>query len=366
MPASGNGKRTWKSTRVAKLLGIEYPIIQAPFGGFPSQQLTAAVSNLGGLGSLGAVTLSSSAITEVIEEIRSLTTKPFAINLWVSTSDRQAARIESDTIQSKIRGLARYYAELGIEPPSQVESKPQDFGTQVRAAVDARPAVLSFIYGIPPAEILDECRKHAIRTIGTATTPEEAVALEAAGLDSIVASGFEGGGHRGSFLRPAAHSLMGGLSLIPQVVDAVSVPVIAAGGIADGRGVVAAHALGAEAVQIGTAFVSCVGSGASAAYRSALSSSAAKNTGLTEAFTGRLARGVRSRLMDELADANDPALPFPLQHALIQTVAGPASVREIPELMTVWAGQSAGLCRCKEATEFMRRLIAESDAFFSA
>jgi nitronate monooxygenase len=247
-----------------------------------------------------------------------------------------------------------------------VESKPQDFEIQVRAAVDARPAVLSFIYGIPPAEILDECRRRAIRTIGTATTPEEAIALEAAGLDSIVASGFEGGGHRGSFLRSPTDSLMGGLSLIPQVVDAVSVPVIAAGGIADGRGVVAAHALGAEAVQIGTAFVSCAGSGASAAYRSALSSPAAKNTGLTEAFTGRLARGVRSRLMDELSDVNDPALPFPLQHALIQTVAGPASVREIPELMTVWAGQSAGLCRCTDATEFMRRLIAESDSFFSA
>ena len=365
MLASGNEKRSWKSTRVVKLLGIDYPIIQAPFGGFPSQQLTATVSNLGGLGSLGAVTLGSSAITEVTREIRSLTTKPLAINLWVSTSDRQAARIKSDIIQSKIRGLARYYAELVIEPPSQVESKPQDFEIQVRA-VDARPAVLSFIYGIPPAEILDECRKHAIRTIGTATTPEEAIALEAAGLDSIVASGFEGGGHRGSFLRPAAHSLMGGLSLIPQVVDAVSVPVIAAGGIADGRGVVAAHALGAEAVQIGTAFVSCVGSGASAAYRSALSSPAAKRTGLTEAFTGRLARGIRNRLMDELANVNDPALPFPLQHALIQTVAGPASVREIPDLMTVWAGQSASLCGCTDATEFMRRLIAESDAFFSA
>ncbi len=162
MRASGNEKRSWKSTGVVKLLAIDYPIIQAPFGGFPSQQLTAAVSNLGGLGSLGVVTLGSSAITEVIQEIRSLTTKPFAINLWVSTSDRQAARIKSDIIQSKIRGLARYYAELVIEPPSQVESKPQDFEIQVRA-VDARPAVLSFIYGIPPAEILDECRKHAIR-----------------------------------------------------------------------------------------------------------------------------------------------------------------------------------------------------------
>ena len=150
MLASGNEKHSWKSTRIAKLLGIDYPIIQAPFAGFPSQQLTAAVSNLGGLGSLGAVTLGSSAITEVIEEIRSLTTRPFAINLWVSISDRQAAHIGSDAIQGKLRGLARYYAELGIEPPSQVESKPPDFEIQIRAAVDARPAVLSFIYGIPP------------------------------------------------------------------------------------------------------------------------------------------------------------------------------------------------------------------------
>src|SRR5258708_28212245 len=163
MLASGDAGKSWRSTRVAKQLGIDYPIIQAPLGGFQSQQLTAAVSNLGGLGSVGAVTLGSSASTEVIEEIRSLTTKPFAINLWVSTSDREAARIESDTIQRKIRGLARYYAELGIDPPSRVESKPQDFEIQVRAAVDARPAVLSFIYGIPPAEILDEYRKHAIR-----------------------------------------------------------------------------------------------------------------------------------------------------------------------------------------------------------
>jgi nitronate monooxygenase len=132
-----------------------------------------------------------------------------------------------------------------------------------------------------------------------------------------------------------------------------------------GRGVVAAHALGAEAVQIGTAFVPCAGSGASAAYRSALSSAAAKRTGLTEAFTGRLARGIRNRLMDELADVNDPALPFPLQHALIQTVAGPASIREIPDLMTVWAGQSAGLCRCTDATEFMTQLIAEAETVFA-
>jgi nitronate monooxygenase len=183
MLASGNAGKSWKSTRVAQQLGIDYPIIQAPFGGLPSQRLTATVSNLGGLGSLGAVTLGSSAISEVIAEIRSLTSKPFAINLWVSTSDREAFQVGSGAIEERIRALAQYYAELGVDPPSKIEAKPQDFGTQVRAAIDAGVPVLSFIYGIPPAEILEECRRRKIKTIGTATTPEEASALEQAMIE---------------------------------------------------------------------------------------------------------------------------------------------------------------------------------------
>ena len=158
MLASGNAGKFWRSTRVAQKLGIDYPIIQAPFGGLPSQRLTATVSNLGGLGSLGAVTLGSSAISEVIAEIRSLTSKPFAINLWVSTSDREASHVALGVIDERICALTRYYAELGIEPPSKIEAKPQDFETQARAVIDAGVPVLSFIYGIPPSEILDECR----------------------------------------------------------------------------------------------------------------------------------------------------------------------------------------------------------------
>jgi nitronate monooxygenase len=230
MQASGNTRKSWKSTRVTHRLGIDFPIIQAPFGGLPSQRLTATVSNSGGLGSLGAVTLGSSAIFETVSEIRSLTSKPFAINLWVSTSDREASHIPSEMLRKKIDTLARYYAELGIEPPSRIESKPQDFEMQVRAAIEAGAPVLSFIYGIPPSEILEECRRRDIRTIGTATTPDEAMALEEGGLEFVVASGFEGGGHRGSFLQPAAESLMGSFSLIPQVADAVGIPVIGAGG----------------------------------------------------------------------------------------------------------------------------------------
>lgn len=365
MPASGLKGRSWKDTRVAKLLDIDYPVLQAPFGGLASQRLTATVSNLGGLGSFGAVTLNEAAIREAVAEIRSLTSKPFAVNLWVSTSDDQASHIDPAVIGEKIRELARYYAELGVEPPSKVEASPQDFETQVRAAIDAGARVLSFTYGIPPREIFDECRRREIRTIGTATTPEEAVALEKAGVELIAASGFEGGGHRGSFLRSPANSLIGIFSLIPQVADAVAIPVIAAGGIADGRGLVAALALGAEGVQIGTAFLPCAGSGASKLYRTALLSEAAKRTALTDAFTGRLARGIENRLLGELGKMSRPPLPFPLQHALTQTVAGPAAGHERADLMTLWAGQSAGLCRHTEASALMAELSAAGDTFFS-
>ena len=353
MPTIGNTKESWRSTRVAQLLGIDFPIILAPFGGMPSQQLAATVSNLGGLGSLGAVTLGSSAIVETISEIRSLTSKPFAVNLWVPASDREASRIPSHVLKERIHALGRYYTVLGIEPPSGIDSKPQDFEIQVHAAIDAGTPVLSFVYGIPPIEILEECSRRGIRTIGTATTPEEAVALEEAGLEFVVASGFEGGGHRGSFLQADVESLIGSFSLIPQVVDAVSIPVIAAGGIADGRGLVAALALGAEAVQIGTAFLPCDGSGASKAYQAALLSQAARRTDLTDAFTGRLARAIRNRLMTDFMDTSSPALPFPVQHSLTQTIARPASVRGKTELMTLWAGQSAGLCRFREAAQLM-------------
>jgi nitronate monooxygenase len=317
------------------------------------------------MGSLGAVSLNGSAIGEAIEEIRSLTDKPFAINLWVSTSDRDVSSIGAEAIKRKAREFLQYYAELGVEPPWQVEVKPQLFEAQVRAAIDCRAPGLSFIYGIPPTEILDECRRQSIRTIGTATTREEAIALEQTGLELIVAAGFEGGGHRASFLRPPAQSLIGSFSLIPQVVDAVDVPVIAAGGIADGRGLTAALALGAEGVQIGTAFLPCDGSGASEAYQAAFSSYAANGTELTDAFTGRLARAIKNRLMDELTHVNSTPLPFPLQHALLRPLAEAASKQERIELMPLWAGQSLGLCHSTQASELMTKLIEEADAFFS-
>ena len=260
----------WNRNRLTATLGIDYPVIQGPLGGLSSQRLTAAVSNFGGLGSFGAHSLAPEAIEGAIAQIRSLTSKPFAMNLWVSMEDGGARASDEAAFDRSLAPLTVHLAALGAPRPAYKPYSPIRFEDQARVLLDEKVPVFSFIFGIPPRDILEECRAKRIVTIGTATTPHEAAALQEAGVDAIVASGFEAGGHRGSFLRPAEDSLTGTLSLVPQVVDIVDVPVIAAGGIGDARGVVAALALGAEAVQMGTVFLACEESGASVLHREAL------------------------------------------------------------------------------------------------
>jgi nitronate monooxygenase len=231
------------------------------------------------------------------------------------------------------------------------------FEDQARVLLDAKVPAFSFIYGIPPREILDECRAQGIVTIGAATTPDEAVELQKANVDVIAASGFEAGGHRGSFLRPSEESLTGTFSLVPQVVDLVSAPVVAAGGIADARGIVAALALGAEAVQIGTAFLACEESGASLAHRQALLSGKAGRTALTRGFTGRLARGIKNRLMDTMNAPGVEILPYPPQRFLMRNLSAPAEKSGRAELIPMWAGQSASLARHTKATDLLDSLV---------
>ena len=271
---SDSGQRrmiaSWNQNRFTAKLGIEYPIIQGPLGGLSSQRLTAAVSNFGGLGSFGAHSLSPDAIKDVIAEIHSLTSRPFAMNLWVSMEDEGARTADENGFNRSVAPLVAEFVVLGAPHPTYKPYSPKRFEDQARVLLDANVPAFSFIFGIPAREILEECHAKGIVTIGTATTLDEAVALQDAGVDTIVASGFEAGGHRGSFLRPAEDSLTGTLSLVPQVVDIVAVPVIAAGGIGDARGVIAALALGAEAVQMGTVFLSCEESGASRLHRETL------------------------------------------------------------------------------------------------
>src|SRR5882672_4677975 len=311
---------TWNRNRLTEKLGIDYPIIQGPLGGLSSQRLTAAVSDFGGLGSFGALSLSPEEIKNVISQIRSLTSKPFAVNLWVSMEDESAQTSDEAAFNRSLAPLARYFADLQAPRPQYKPYSPIRFEDQARILLEEKVPVFSFIFGIPPKEILDECRAKGIVTVGTATTPDEAVALQEAGVDAIVASGFEAGGHRGSLLRAAEDSVTGAFSLIPRIVDVVDVPVIAAGGIADARGVISAFALGAEAVQIGTAFLACEESGASRIHRETLMQRKAEFTGLTKAFTGRLARGIQNRLMSELKQERE-ILPYPLQRMLVRNLS---------------------------------------------
>src|SRR5215467_4251727 len=207
----------WSRNRLTSNLGIEYPIIQGPLGGLSTQRLTATVSNFGGLGSFGAHGLSPSAIKDVIAEIRVLTSKPFAINLWVSMEDEDARTSGNEAFSRSLAPLAGYIQSLGGTLPTYKPYAPVKFEDQARVLLDAKVPVFSFIVGVPPKEILDECRTQGILTIGTATTPDEAIVLEQAGVDVIVASGFEAGGHRGSFLLTSEESLTGTFSLVPQV-----------------------------------------------------------------------------------------------------------------------------------------------------
>ena len=359
---SSSSSLPWNQTRVSSRVGIEYPIIQGPLGGLSTQRLTATVSNFGGLGSFGAHGLRPSAIKDVIAEIRAQTSKPFAINLWVSMEDEGARTSGSEAFARSLAPLAAHIRALGGTLPVFKPYAPIKFEDQARVVLDAKVPAFSFIFGVPPKEILDECRAQGIVIIGAATTPDEAIALEQAGVDVIAASGFEAGGHRGSFLRPADESLTGTISLVPQVADAVSIPVVAAGGISDARGIVAAFALGAEGVQIGTAFLACEESGASAVHRKAILSGHARRTGLTRGFTGRLARGIDNQLLQEFNRPDVEILPYPLQRMLVKNLASLAEKDGNAELLQLWAGQSANLSRHSDAKTLLEMLVSEVSA----
>ena len=360
------GSRSWTENRLTSRLGLQYPIIQGPLGGLSSQQLTSDVSNYGGLGSFGAHGLNPEAIRKVVREIDGLTPKPFAINLWVSMEDEEAFTSTEEAFQRSLAPLARHIESVGGAKPSYRPYEPIRFEDQVQVLLDEGISVFSFIYGIPSKQTLDEFRRQGIVLIGAATTVDEAIALEQAGVDVIAASGFEAGGHRGSFLQPSEDSLTGTMSLVPQVVDAVRLPVVAAGGIGDARGIMAAFALGAEGVQMGTAFLACEESGANTLHRKALLSGQAKQTALTRGFTGRLARGIKNRLLDELNQKDIEILPYPLQRALVRHLSVPAEKAGRPELLPLWAGQSASLSRCTDAQALLDTLVNEVSEIGSA
>lgn len=349
-----------RQTRVTERLGIRYPIIQGPFGSrLSSVPLLAAVSNAGGLGSFGAQPLTAAEIETLVQEIRMKTDRPFNINLWVKDHDADGLSISRDMFDRTYETLRPFFEKLGLAKPEYPEYFGQKFGDQVEAVLRTAPPVFSFVYGIPDEAILQECRKRNIVTIGTAITLEEACALDEAGVDMIVASGLEAGGHRVAFLREPEDSLIGTMALVPQVVDHVSVPVIAAGGIADGRGINAAFALGAEAVQIGTAFLACAESGTSDLHKAQLFLPDAQHTALTRAFTGRLARGIENAMMRALH--GKPYAPYPAQGWFAGQLNKAATEQGRSDLMAMWCGQAAPLLRHKSAHDLFHALASVFD-----
>ncbi|MFE6868600.1 NAD(P)H-dependent flavin oxidoreductase [Kitasatospora sp. NPDC057692] len=345
-------------TRITELLGIDHPIVQGPFGGgYSTVRLAAAVSNGGGLGSYGAHVLAPSDIAATVAEIKARTARPFAVNLWIPQPGEREPTMTESEFATHIGRLRPYLDRLGLPDPQFPASFGEDFDQQVDALLEARPPVFSFVMGIPPGDVLAEARRRGIVTLGTATTVDEAVALDEAGVDAVVASGADAGGHRGAFLRPTGESLVGTFSLVPQVVDAVSVPVVAAGGIADGRGIAAALVLGADAVQIGTGFLATDESGASAVHKRALHSPQARVTVLTSTVSGRQARTIANRFVREMAGYEGDLPPYPVQGALTEPIRRAAVERGLPDYLNLWAGQAAPLTRPRTAQEYLAALV---------
>ncbi len=353
----------WTKTKFTELLGIAYPIVQGPFGGrLSSIELASTVSNLGGMGSFGAQPLSPEEILQTNNALRKATDKPYAINLWVNDRDDRLKTFGQAEYEKLKELFAPYFNEFNVPFPQMPVNFGASFNEQVQAVLEAKPPVFSFIFGIPSGDLLEEFRRKNIKTIGTATTVDEAIALEQAGVDAIVATGFEAGGHRASFLRSAEDSLTGVFALVPQVADHVSVPVIAAGGIADGRGIRAALTLGAHAVQIGTAFLATQQSAATPEHKQKLFSPEAKYTTLTKIFSGRLARGIRSRLTDEIRSKDHLLAPYPMQSHFLSALRSVMQNTHHDEYITFWSGQSAPLLKHKDATQLFHVLLSQADA----
>lgn len=355
----------WYNTKATEMLGIKYPIMQGPFGGnLSSVELVATVSNEGGLGGYGAYTLSPQEIVEVDKQIKAATNKPYNINLWVSDTDTPDGTITDEQYNQAQKLFKPYFDEAGIPLPAKPAPFQSRFENQVQAILDIRPKVFSFMFGIPSADILEQCRRLGIKTVGAATTLDEAIVLENAGVDLIIASGFEGGGHRPSFLASAEQSTTGTFVLLQLIKEKVKTPIIAAGGIANGKGVAAALALGASAAQIGTAFLACDESNALPIHRQMLFSDAAKYTTLSRAFTGRLGRGLTSRVAKEMVGNDQQFLPFPLQTTFMSPLRKAALEKEKWDMILFWGGQIAPILKHTKAATLMQSIIEETDAYF--
>ncbi len=347
----------WPRTDLLELLGITHPIIQAPMSGFTPPALAAAVSNAGGLGSIGCAGLPPAIVRKQVATLRQATNRPFNLNFFVHSrprNDTQATR--------RVRArLTTYFDEFGLGPvPEPQEPFPSFDEERLALVLEHRPRVVSFHFGLPEASAVRQIKQAGCIIMSSATTVAEARSLEADGAEVVIAQGFEAGGHRGTFSGAPGAGMVGTMALVPQIVDAVRVPVVAAGGIADGRGLAAAFALGASGSQIGTAFLGCPEATVSSLYRAQLRIASDDGTELTRAFTGRPARALRNRFVTEMADTEP--LEFPLQGSLVGPLWQLPSEEARAAFMPVWAGQAASLMCDLPADRLVEKLVAEAQS----
>lgn len=341
---------------LTRQLGIEFPILQAPMAGVQGGDLAVAVCEAGGLGALPCAMLSPEAMVDELQRIRAATARPLNVNFFCHAPPAP----DEVRLQRWHQALAPYYAEYGLDIDNiAAGAGRRPFDHEACDALAAfRPEVVSFHFGLPEPALVERVKAWGAVVLSSATTVEEACWLEAHGVDAVIAQGAEAGGHRGMFLSEDVTSQLGTFALLPQVVEAVSVPVVAAGGIADARGVAAALALGASAVQVGTAFLCCPEATTSTLHRQALLSEAARHTALTNLYTGRPARGILTRLMRELGPLSDVAPAFPLATSAIAPLRSAAEAAGSSDFSPLWAGQNASACREIPAADVVRALAA--------
>ncbi len=339
-----------------KLLGIELPIIQAPLAGAQDNALAVAVSSVGGLGSLPCAMLGVDAMRQELAAIKAQTTKPFNANFFCHKQPEPS--IERESIWRA--ALSPYFKEYGIDA-NTIPTGPGRLPFSAEAAdalSEFKPAVVSFHFGLPAPDLLARVRSWGAKILSSATTVDEARWLEARGVDAIIAQGLEAGGHRGIFLSEDLNTQLGTFALVSQIVRAVKIPVIAAGGIADPKGVAAAVALGAAGVQIGTAYMLCTEATTSAVHRAALKGDAGRVTALTNLFTGRPARGIVNRLMRELGPISAAAPAFPLATSAIAPLRAKAESLGLGDFSPLWAGQNPSGCKEVSASVLTRELAS--------
>ncbi len=348
----------WPDHRIQDLLGVELPIIQAPMAGANLSAMAIAVSQAGGLGSLPCALLSANQMRAELEAVRSQTSFPINLNFFC----HQPPQVDAEHERAWKQHLAKYYVELGLDPQAPLPSanrRPFD-AAACDLVAELKPEVVSFHFGLPEEALLIRVRESGAQILSTATTVEEAAWLEERGCDAIIAQGAEAGGHRGMFLTSETSTQPGTMALVPQIVDAVNLPVIAAGGIADARGIVAAFALGASAVQLGTAYLLCPEATLSAVHRQALKNLKDDGTALTNVFSGRPARGIVNRLIREVGPMSPLAPPFPFAGSAIAPLRKQSESAGSEDFAQMWSGQAGRLCRQLPAGELTRQLAAET------